>query len=480
MRSKMRWERIWSQLEAWCPWLMYRAVLRKLGITLLMMVIIRTGHYIAIPGVDQNEVATGLAVSAADKVVRSFSGRTCSLAASCADLGITPFISASLFMSVLLVPGLAKLLTSMTGVAGFEKLEQARKEGKAGEAEINRYMYTIAGTMALMEGLYRAWELLPFASVHWSAFMASTALVLTAFASITHHCANMITAYGISNGSTLVICMSIITEYARTLHQAVLGLASGVVPASQLCLALAAYVVLALGVVLLSKVELRLPIIQYRTLLQESMSGSGGGSGSLYPLARQLMNERRAAGGRHLEYFPLQLNSAGMMPLIFSSLLLYGLIPQMLTLLAPACDLPFRLWLVTPPGVALYIMLVFVMEFLPLGGMVPEEIAEYFIQLGVGIKGVAPGADTVSHLRATNLRVKFWGGACLAALALAARFLDGWSREQLRLDPSSTSLIIIVGAVLQASRQVMSLVEGPQLQQRLDRERQLIEGLAQL
>ena len=43
---------------------------------------------------------------------------------------------------------------------------------------------------------------------------------------------------------------------------------------------------------------------------------------------------------------------------------------------------------------------------------------------------------------------------------------------------ATTSLVIIVGAVLQTSRQVEALLDGPRLQQRLDAEREAIAGLA--
>lgn len=42
-----------------------------------------------------------------------------------------------------------------------------------------------------------------------------------------HYCANMITAFGIGNGSTLVICTGIVTEYAETLHLIMTGLEAG-------------------------------------------------------------------------------------------------------------------------------------------------------------------------------------------------------------------------------------------------------------
>lgn len=100
-------------------------------------------------------------------------------------------------------------------------------------------------------------------------------------------------------------------------------------------------------------------------------------------------------------------------------------------------------------------------------------------QINVGIRGVAPGKYTVDFLRATVRRCKFWGGLALGGLAVAAHAFDALCRAQLGVSLATTSLVIIVGAVLQASRQVVALREGPALEARLDRERLVIRSLGE-
>lgn len=56
----------------------------------------------------------------------------------------------------------------------------------------------------------RALELVPYA-VCSQGFVVQTSLALIAGSFMIHHCANTITAAGVGNGSTLVICMGIIT-----------------------------------------------------------------------------------------------------------------------------------------------------------------------------------------------------------------------------------------------------------------------------
>jgi preprotein translocase subunit SecY len=95
----------------------------------------------------------------------------------------------------------------------------------------------------------------------------------------------------------------------------------------------------------------------------------------------------------------------------------------------------------------------------------------------VGIKGVAPGKYTVDFLKHKVRQCKFWGGLALGGLAVAAHMFDALCTSTLGVSLATTSLVIIVGAVLQTSRQVASLREGPSLEQRLDQERVVIGSL---
>jgi preprotein translocase subunit SecY len=74
--------------------------------------------------------------------------------------------------------------------------------------------------------------------------------------------------------------------------------------------------------------------------------------------------------------------------------------------------------------------------------------------MNVGLKGVVPGEPTERELRTKLLQCKFWGGACLGTLAVAAQLYDRACLQVLGTSLGTTSLLIIVGAVLQTARQV--------------------------
>jgi len=166
--------------------------------------------------------------------------------------------------------------------------------------------------------------------------------------------------------------------------------------------------------------------------------------------------------------------------MIVASAAYYGLLPKALDFCglfgAAALLADFQR---TAGGLLVYGLLVFAMEFLPFGAVNPAEVSEYFSTINVGIRGVAPGPPTVEHLKRKVRQCKLWGGLALASLAVAAHLFDAAVAAATGgTSLSTTSLVIIVGAVLQTSRQVEALLDGPRLQRRLDAEREAIAGLA--
>ena len=120
-----------------------------------------------------------------------------------------------------------------------------------------------------------------------------------------------------------------------------------------------------------------------------------------------------------------------------------------------------------------------------------------------------PGESTEKHIMQQLLKCKFWGGLALGSLAVIAYLFDVACQVGLMYDVANeclndripyscpivalpcilltqsflgttlatTSLLIIVGAVMQTSRQVESLLEGPRLQEKLQAEQNLIQSL---
>jgi preprotein translocase subunit SecY len=80
------------------------------------------------------------------------------------------------------------------------------------------------------------------------------------------------------------------------------------------------------------------------------------------------------------------------------------------------------------------------------------------LQIDVGIKGVAPGYATQQFLAEKLRQCKFWGGLALAGLAVSANLFDQLCLGMVGTTLATTSLVIIVGAVMQTSRQVRGIL----------------------
>jgi hypothetical protein len=72
----------------------------------------------------------------------------------------------------------------------------------------------------------------------------------------------------------------------------------------------------------------------------------------------------------------------------------------------------------------------------------------------VGIRGVVPGEPTEAHIQAQMLRCKFWGGLAMGVIAVAASVYDIACMRVIGASLSATSLLIIVGTIMQSSKQV--------------------------
>ncbi|KAF6257493.1 pre protein translocase secY subunit [Scenedesmus sp. NREL 46B-D3] len=452
-------------------------VLQRLLVTLGMLVVIRLGYFIPVPGVDLGSLPAAAYGMEGERMMRALYGQAQALPASLFELGISPHINASIIVSMLLI--LPKDVLPFPWAA---RLREARKEGKGGEALINDRINYLALGFALYTGVTRALELAPYA-LYSQGFVVQTTLALVAGSFMIHHCANTITAAGVGNGSTLVICMGIITEYASTLHQVLVGLESASLAAWKLGSLLAGYLGLLLFTVYLSSSEVRLPIVQYSKAPPpeppQPGAAAAGGRQELLSAARALLDRKASAAGQQGAHFPLLLNSSGVMPMIIASAAFYGILPKAAEFVGLVGVANFIYGLqATGWGLLVYGLLVFAMEFLPFGAVNPPEVAEYFTMIDVGVKGVAPGYATQQFLAQKLRQCKFWGGMALAGLAVSANLFDQLCLSMVGTTLATTSLVIIVGAVMQTSRQVESLMEGPRLQHKLDNERYIIQSLS--
>lgn len=195
------------------------------------------------------------------------------------------------------------------------------------------------------------------------------------------------------------------------------------------------FLLMILFVVLLNESERRIPI-------QQTGSGLAGQSTQNKP------------------YLPLKINSAGVIPVIFSSALISApvTISQIIKSSNPNNGfvhftqnyLSFSTWY----GIALYGILTILFTFLYAQVQInPLKISENFQKSGTFIPGIKPGKQTEKYIAGTVTRLSIIGSVFLAAIAVCPYIISKLTELPKSLAIGGTGLIIMVSVGLQTLRQ---------------------------
>jgi preprotein translocase subunit SecY len=398
---------------------------KKLLFTLGIIAVYRLGAWIPIPGVDLDilSVATGGGQAGAlVGIINVFAGGALQQMAIFA-LGIMPYITASIIMQLLAVV--------------IPKLEELKKEGEQGRKKITQY--TRYGTIGL--ALLQSTGLVTLAR-NGVAFDANVfpgagtgtiiiaVLTLTAGTGLIMWLGELITARGVGNGMSLLIYVSIVSQFPSQLEivrvQNGPGWMAGV---------LAMGLVLTVAVVFVEMGQRRIPV-QY---------------------ARRQIG-RRSYGGQST-YIPLKVNQSGVIPVIFASSLMY--LPSLAASLSgnqAFADFTFRYFESFDNAVAIGTfagLTIFFAYFYSAITFNPVEVADNMKRYGGFIPGIRPGRQTAEYLDKVLTRITLPGSLYLAAVAVIPFVLlavGGIGAFPL----GGVSLLIMVGVGLQTMQQIES------------------------
>ncbi|CAK9151062.1 unnamed protein product [Ilex paraguariensis] len=180
---------------------------RRLFVTAALLVVSRVGYFIPLPGFDRRLIPEDY-LSFVSGSVDELGDFAPELKLSLFQLGISPQIAASILMQVLshVVPSLVKL----------------RKEGLDGHEKIKSYIWWISFGFAIVEALTLACYSLPYsiyaASHRVKHVMVTTSLLVCGAMTMTWIC-DKISEAGFGQGSSLIICVGILTGYTDTLYK---------------------------------------------------------------------------------------------------------------------------------------------------------------------------------------------------------------------------------------------------------------------
>ena len=363
------------------------------------------------------------------------------------SLGIMPYISATIIFQLLTVV--------------IPKLEQLKKEGESGQKRINQWSrYATIGLalfqsfligLALEGGQFGEGAVL---NPGW-AFRLATMVTLTSGTAFIMWLGEQVTERGIGNGISLIIFSGIIVALPSGLSQLIdLIRTDQFTPLGALALGVFAIAVI-LAVVFVERGQRRIPIQH----------------------ARRVVGKRVTQGG--VSYFPLRVNTAGVIPPIFaSSLLMFPLTIRQFSD-SPAIQSFIDNFL--NPGGTLYNLIyvgliIFFCFFYTAIVINPVDVSENIKRFGGYIPGIRPGKKTAEYIDRVLSRITLVGAIYVAAVCVLPVILS--ARFNLPFYFGGTALLIVVGVALDTmgqveahlvSRQYEGFVKGGRVRGRLGR-----------
>jgi preprotein translocase subunit SecY len=420
----------------------------KVLFTLGMLLIFRIVAYIPVPGIDASQISkalnsnTNTGLNQIFGLLDVFTGGSLQNF-SIVAMGVYPYITASIVVQLLqnIIPRLADL----------------NKEGEAGRNRLSQLTRYITVPLALLQAFGQMALLVQVGAISVSQFnlfdrataipTLATLISLTAGTMFLVWLGELITENGIGNGISLIIFANIMVKIPQTIANAVVGSSngsggSGINNGSILQLLFLVGLALAMifAMVLVYMAQRRVPV--------------------QYPTKRRFLSGVR--GGNETTYIPLQVNSAGMIPLIFAQSIL--LLPVVIANFMSYSNnetlknwfTNVRIWL-DPSNWwywVIYGVLVAAFTFFYTTVVWEQQnMAENLQKQGAFIPGIRPGPRTRDYLDKILYRITLGGAVFLGLVAVAPALLSRSSSTQVL---QAASLLIVVGVVLDTVKQLQA------------------------
>ena len=414
-------------------------------VTLGVLLLFRVGYWVTLPFINTtltNPVDFGFLNAISGGALGRF---------SLLCLGITPYITSSIVIQLL----------EMDIIPILKEWREGGKEGKQKLNQLTRYVSLVLAfiqALTLTIGIsinYSDVYFVPsFTNVNQPVLFAYMAIVATAGTAFTLWLAELISKYGIGNGSSMIICAGIIASYPAMLKDLTSQFVSTEdtrniwVYASTLVVML----LIVVFIVFMESAKRTIPV-QYANR----------------PSSAQFR-------GKNDSNIPIKLNSASVIPVIFASTLmaLPVTIVQMagLTTNYESTTSQYKIgyWLnqifsttstndtnvtINIIGFTLYIVLIFLFSFFyTFLQMNPEDMADNLQKQNAFIPGVRPGEETVGYISRVIFKITMVGGTYLTFVAILPIVWSTIFDLPSSVSVGGTGLIIIVGVAMETAKQI--------------------------
>ncbi|MBD5487776.1 MAG: preprotein translocase subunit SecY [Lachnospiraceae bacterium] len=413
-----------------------KEIRKKLFFTFMMLVVIRFGSQLPVPGINRSFFADWFSQQTGDafNFFDAFTGGSF-LNMSVLALNITPYITSSIIMQLMTI--------------AIPKLEEMQRDGADGRKKIASITRYVTVALALIEssamaiGFGRQGLLQTYNVINVITVIAA----LTAGSAFLMWIGERITESGVGNGISIVLTINILSripqDITQLFEQFVIGksIAKGAVAA---IIIIAIIILMVVLVIILNDGVRKIPV-QYAKKVQG----------------------RKMVGGQ-MTSLPLKVNTSGVIPVIFASSLMQlpvivcsffgitgtGVWGEILK------GVNSNYWCnpkqpVYSIGLLVYIALViFFAYFYTSITFNPLEIAENMKKQGGFIPGIRPGKPTSDYLNKVLTYIIFIGAVGLTIVCVVPYFFNGVFGASVSF--SGTSLIIIVSVVLETIKQIES------------------------
>ncbi|MEE3339180.1 MAG: preprotein translocase subunit SecY [Hallerella sp.] len=408
---------------------------KRILFTLGLLIVYRIGSHITIPGVDATVLAEYFRNSNnMFGLYDSFTGGAFAKATVFA-LGIMPYISASIII---------QLMGSV-----IPAIQMLQKEGQEGRAKLNQYTryFTVllgalqgwgvavwlsslkistatgTGISVLTDGFQSGLGNIGFRLLATLTFTTGTIFVM--------YLGERITAKGVGNGISLIIFAGIVGGLPRAFFRELEMFTEGIQPLLVEIFILAVVVAIIGFIVFVEQAVRRIPLQSPRRVVG-----------------------RKVMGGQ-ASYLPFKVNTAGVIPVIFASSIMF--VPAIIASWMPNVSWAQSFAGVFIPGHLTYsvifaVLIIFFTYFYTAIQYNPTDIADNLKKSGGFIPGIRPGKKTAEYIDHILTRISLPGSIFLAVISVGPLHLKDALNMSFYI--GGTSVLIVVGVALDTLRQL--------------------------
>ncbi|MFZ3054737.1 MAG: preprotein translocase subunit SecY [Minisyncoccales bacterium] len=392
----------------------------KILFVLGIFAIFRLMANIPVPGIDALKIKQFFAGNQFLGMMNLFTGGAMDNL-SIAMLGLGPYITATIVF---------QLLTMI--FPAFEKMY--KEEGEAGRQKFNQYCRIASVPLAMIQG-YSMLFFLKAQNVI-STFdlptIIAAVLAITAGSTVMMWLGELVSEKGIGNGVSLLIFAGIVAAFPSSIQQMFLAFDQSQL-FSYILFFISSLIIIA-GVVMITEGRRNIPVSYAKRVRGNKMYGGAS------------------------TYLPLNINPAGVIPIIFAIALLT--IPSMIATgfgWTWVADILNNAWIY---GI-LYFILVFAFTFFYTAVTFnPKDVATNLQKMGGFVPGIRPGENTAQYLQGILNRVLIIGATFLGFVAILPSIVQGVTGvQQFSFMIGGTSLLIVVSVALETMKQIKAQLE---------------------